>query len=169
MSLHEFVQQCINGLSLGSTYALLSLGLAMLFSIMGLINFAHGELIMASLYAIYLIGGQTTSPPWYELVPVAVATGVVFALLMERAAFRPIRHASASTLLVTSFAVSYLLQNVALLAFGSQPQGVLFPSVVTQQWVVGNDELFISKLAVMSSGRKPNRWPSLQNVFTTWA
>ena len=67
-------------------------------------------------------------------------------------AFRPIRGASSATLLVTSFAVSYLLQNVALLAFGSQPQGVLFPPIVTQQWFLGkNDELVISKLGVITS------------------
>jgi branched-chain amino acid transport system permease protein len=145
------LQHAIDAFSLGSLYALIALGITLIFGIMRLINFAHGELIMAGLYGIYLVGGQTSSPSWYELIPVAVATGAVFALLMERAAFRPIRNASASTLLVTSFAVSYLLQNVALLSFGSQPQGVLFPSVVTQQWVTGNNKLFISKLAVITS------------------
>ena len=125
----EYLQHAIDAFSLGSLYALIALGITLIFGIMRLINFAHGELIMAGLYAIYLLGGQTTAPPWYTLIPVAVATGAVLALLMERVAFRPIRGASSATLLVTSFAVSYLLQNVALLAFGSQPQGVLFPPV----------------------------------------
>jgi branched-subunit amino acid ABC-type transport system permease component len=145
------LQYAIEAFSLGSLYALIALGISLVFGIMRLINFAYGELIMGSAFAIYLVGGQTTSPPWYTLIPVAVGTGAVLALLMERVAFRPIRGASPTTLLVTSFAVSYLLQNVALLKFGSAPKGVLFPPVVTQQFIIGDNQLIIRKLDVITS------------------
>src|SRR5262245_13617945 len=102
---------------------------------MRLINFAYGELIMAGAYSIFLLSG----PPWYTLIPVSIATAAFFALVTERVAFRPIRGAGAPTLLVTSFAVSYLLQNIGLLSFGAIPRGVLLPQVVTEQFTITND------------------------------
>jgi branched-chain amino acid transport system permease protein len=112
------VQTAVNALSLGGLYALLALGIALIFGIMGLINFAYGELMMIGGYALVLVSGQP--------LPIALATTaavVVFAaLLMERIAFRPVRNADPTTLLVTSFALSYLLQHVAILIFGSFPR-----------------------------------------------
>src|SRR5690606_19997399 len=97
-----FLQQLLNALSLGGTYALLALGLAVVFSIIGLINFAHGELMTVTGYAICfaLIWGL----PFPLAVMAGLAVAVVAALLMERIAFRPVRGASGTTLLLTSFA-----------------------------------------------------------------
>lgn len=118
----EFVQNLVNALSLGSLYALFALGIAVIFGIMGLINFAHGELIMIGGYAIVLI-----SAPFPVTVLISGALVVLVALAMERLAFRPVRGAPPETLLITSFALSYLLQNMALLVIGPDPRSTAMP------------------------------------------
>ena len=116
------LQNFINALSYGSIYALYALGIALIFGIMQLINFAHGELIMVGAYSVVLLG----SAPWPLLLLATVAIVVVFALVMERIAFRPVRGAKPGTLLITSFALSYLLQNVATVVFGALPKSTSF-------------------------------------------
>jgi branched-chain amino acid transport system permease protein len=105
----EFVQQFVNGLSLGSEYALLALGLAMVFSIMGLINFAHGELITLGGYVMWVT--LRHGVPWWAVIPLTLVATTLAAVAMERIAFRPLRGASIVTLLVTSFAVSFFIQT----------------------------------------------------------
>ncbi len=114
------LQNLIDAISLGSLYALLALGMALLFGIMNLVNLAHGELLMVGGYAMIVLANQSA----IILVVGVVVIVIVTALLMERVAFRPVRQASPTTLMVTSFAVSYMVQNIALLAFGARPKGV---------------------------------------------
>ncbi|RNL62608.1 branched-chain amino acid ABC transporter permease [Nocardioides marmoriginsengisoli] len=113
-------QNLINALSLGSLYALIALGIALLFSIMGLINFAHGELITIGGYTLLAFHGL----PLAVAVALTVAVVVAAALTMERLAFRPARGASGETLLMTSFALSLLVQGGVLLKEGADPQSV---------------------------------------------
>jgi branched-chain amino acid transport system permease protein len=121
-----FIQNIIDGLALGSLYALFALGIALIFGIMRLINFAHGELIMIAGYAAV----WAISWAWPLLVLVVLGVTLVSALGMERLSFRPIRDANPTTLLVTSFALSYLLQNLGVLFFGALPRSLnLFPSL----------------------------------------
>src|SRR5438093_7428446 len=87
----------------------MALGLALLFGVMGLMNFAYGELIMAGAYTMYF----TQSWGWLGMIAMTVLVVTVLSLLMELIAFRPVRRASAVTLLITSFAVSYALQELA--------------------------------------------------------
>lgn len=120
------VQHIVDALSLGSLYALFALGIALIFGIMQLINFAHGELIMIGGYAVVLLAGA--AGPVLILAPILIV--VLAALAMERLAFRPVRNADPSTLLVTSFAVSFLVQNLAIVIFGSLPRTTnLFPGL----------------------------------------
>jgi branched-chain amino acid transport system permease protein len=128
------LQNVINALSLGSLYALFALGIALIFGIMQLINFAHGELIMIAGYALVVIG----HPPWPVAILGVLLIVIGAALLMERIAFRPVRGATPATLLVTSFAVSYFLQNLAILTFTSRPKGVGLSPVFTQFYQVGS-------------------------------
>ncbi|QTI87273.1 branched-chain amino acid ABC transporter permease [Streptomyces sp. AgN23] len=108
------LQTLVDGLSLGSLYAVFALGVALVFGVMGLINFAHGELIMIGAYAAVLVVRPVI---WVVLaVPVLVMAA---ALLMERVAFRPVRDAAPTTMLVTSFALSSGLQSAATSLFGS--------------------------------------------------
>lgn len=120
-----FLQQLVNALSLGGTYALLALGLAVVFSIMGLINFAHGELMTAAGYGLCfsLIFGL----PFPLAIVVALASAIVLVLLMERAAFRPVRGASGTTLLLTSFAVSAILRVIFQNFISARPKPVPMP------------------------------------------
>ncbi len=134
-----FIQNAIIAASLGGLFALVALGLALIFSIMRLINFAHGELITAGGYVLAYLTVTTTRTPWPIVVLITLLTVAALALLMERVAFRPIRGAPAATLLITSFAVSFGLQNLARLAL--TPQGNLvpirFPSALTESFTVG--------------------------------
>jgi branched-chain amino acid transport system permease protein len=140
---NEVIQHAINALSLGSLYALLALGVALIFGIIGLVNFAHGELIMVGAYAAFLVGGA----PW-PLIPIAaLAVTLLFAVVMERIAFRPVRGADASTLLVTSFAVSYLLQSLALLIFESRAKSIGL-EIFTESIQIGNTT--ITKLSIVT-------------------
>jgi len=113
-----FLQTIVDGLSVGSLYAVFALGVALVFGIMHLINFAHGELIMIGAYAAIVVG----RPLWIVII-VALAVSVLAAVLMERLAFRPVRNADPTTMLVTSFALSYGLQSLATAIFGSLQRG----------------------------------------------
>ena len=113
------VQNGIDAISLGAVYALAALGVGLIFSIMRLINFAHGELIMAGGFALYVLAGN----PFAVMIAVGVVVAMLLALAMERVAFRTLRQANPATLLIASFALSYLLQHLALLIFGSRYRG----------------------------------------------
>jgi branched-chain amino acid transport system permease protein len=131
----EAVQQAINALALGSTYALLALGLAMVFSILGLVNFAHGELVTVSAYTMYLL--YEAGAPFWAQVPAAIAAGAVAAVLMERIAFRPLRGASFITLLFASFAISVIIQGIFLAAVSPRQRGVPLPDLLNEAIHVG--------------------------------
>lgn len=107
-------------LSSASLYAMITLGLGLLVGIMGMINFAYGELIMTGGFAMYLLKDQSSA----VFVVGTIAAVVVVSLLTERIAFRPLRGSSPVTLLVASFAVSVILQNTARMTVGQQARGV---------------------------------------------
>ena len=142
--MHELVQNVINGLSLGSTYALLALGLALVFSIMGLINFAHGELFTIGGYTMWWLFDRGV--PWPLVVVLTPLVCGVAAMLMERAAFRPLRGATLVTLLITSFAVSYFLQTVFQIGISAAPEGIELPGWVNDTVHVGSYTIASVKL-----------------------
>src|SRR5262245_50018183 len=100
------IQQLINALALGGIYALLALGLAVVYSILGLINFAHGALMTLTGYV--LVYAALFGLPFVLAAPLAAVIVMVSAVLLERIAFRPVRRASGATMLLTSFAVAVL-------------------------------------------------------------
>jgi branched-chain amino acid transport system permease protein len=111
------IQSVLDGVALGAVYALVAVGLALVFGVMRLINFAHGELITAGGYTLAL----TAAFPRIASVTITVLVCIALALLMERLAFRPLREASPTTTLIATFAVAFALQGVWLIAFG--PEG----------------------------------------------
>lgn len=129
-------QQIINAISLGGVYALLALGLAIVFSIIGLINFAHGELMTATGYA--LLGSLLMGVPFPLAVIVAICCGGLAAMAMERVAFRPMRGASVTSLLLTSFAVSSLLKVLFQNGVSARPQTILMPDWMTSAVTIGD-------------------------------
>ncbi|HZT15717.1 MAG TPA: branched-chain amino acid ABC transporter permease [Gaiellaceae bacterium] len=142
--MQSLIQNAIDALSFGSLYALFALGIALIFGIMGLINFAHGELIMAGGFAIVILG----HPGWPLLILGTLVIVVVVALAVERVAFRPVRGADPITLLVTSFAVSYLLQNLAQVIFGTVPRSTNLSTNLASSFAIHG--IFIAKLDVLT-------------------
>jgi branched-chain amino acid transport system permease protein len=146
MSAAEIGQQIINALSLGSMYALLALGLALVFGVMGLVNFAYGELVTITGYTMYLL--TLNGVPWW----IAVCAGLVFAtiasLLMERFAFRPLRNASFLTLLFSSFALSVIIQNVFRAAVSPRTKGIEGPALFIRAVHLG--PLSVSWLSIIT-------------------
>lgn len=123
------VQQTVNAVALGGTYALLALGLAVIFAILGMINFAHGELMTITGYALFF--AASAGLPFALGAPLAMLVAMAAAVLMERVAFRPVRGAGGATLLLTSFAVSVVLQVMFQNLISTRPQVVPIPSVLT--------------------------------------
>ncbi|MCK4899074.1 MAG: branched-chain amino acid ABC transporter permease [Anaerolineales bacterium] len=142
----QILQFLINALSLGGLYALMALGLALIYSILKLVNFAYGELVMIGGYTL-LVVGQVAMIPWVIVAALAIFMAVITSLLLERVAFRPVRHASANTMLITSFAVSALLQNAALLFVSPRTKAVRVPSFFIENITVGG--LLIAKSNIL--------------------
>ncbi len=129
------IQQVVNAISLGGVYALLALGLAIVFSIVGLINFAHGELMTIAGYA--LLGCLLMGVPLPVAVIGAVLSAAFAAVLMEQIAFRPMRGASVTSLLITSFAVSNLLKVLFQNGISARPQALAMPAWMTGAFQIG--------------------------------
>jgi branched-chain amino acid transport system permease protein len=149
------IQYILDSIAYGSLFALMALGLSLLFGVMGLMNFAYGELIMAGAYTMYF----TRSWGWLGMIVITVVIVTILSLLMELVAFRPLRRASPVTLLITSFAVSYALQELAWTdvlglshrfnaTIGTGPQKGFQPYPwLTNQFSIGG--VLISKLEIV--------------------
>ena len=144
-----FVQQTVNALALGGTYALLALGLAVVFSIMGLINFAHGELMTISGYTLMYCG--ISGLPFAVSVPLAILAAVLAAVAMERIAFRPVRGGSGATMLITSFAVAMILQVLFQNFISPRSQAVALPQILSQSVHLGNVIIGVNKIAAIGA------------------
>ena len=117
------IEQFINGLNLGSIYALMALGYTMVYGIAKMLNFAHGDIIMVGAYSISVATTNLgLSPALSVLISMLVCS--VLGVVIEKVAYKPLRLASPLTVLITAIGVSYLLQSVALLIFGSKSQRV---------------------------------------------
>ena len=120
-----FFSTIIDGLSLGSIYALIALGYTMVYGIAKMLNFAHGDIIMIGAYTVYtalLTGSSVASMVLAVIIPVVVCT--VLGVVVERTAYRPLRGASPLAVLITAIGVSYLLQGIAQLIFGVTPKPI---------------------------------------------
>jgi branched-chain amino acid transport system permease protein len=132
----EFLQQLANGIAWGSIYALIALGYTMVYGILRLINFAHGDIYMVGAFAAYFIAraigvseGTPASPLTAGLVLVgAMASCALLGVVIERAAYRPVRRSSRLTALITAIGVSLFLENAGIRVFGADPK--FFPQLV---------------------------------------
>ena len=123
----HFIQTLISGLSLGSIYALIALGYTMVYGIAKMLNFAHGDIIMIGAYAGIVTVNQLGLPPIVAvIVSVVICAGL--GMLIEFLAYKPLRQAPPLSVLITAIGVSYLLQNLALIIFGSQQKA--YPSLI---------------------------------------
>lgn len=129
------LQQAINAISLGGVYAMLALGLAIVFSIVGLINFAHGDIMTFGGYGIFLALVFGLTP--LAALAVGIGAAVIMALTLERVAFRGMRGADVVTLLITSFAVSEILKVVFQNAISARPVPISLPAGWSGTYQVG--------------------------------
>lgn len=132
----ELLQNLIDGLGRGSIYALLALGVAVIFGVMNLLNFAHGELITVSGYVTYAVMLRGWS--WYVVAPLIVVTAVATALLIERIAFSRVRGESDFTMLLTSFGVHFVVQAIFLLYVSASVKTFHRPGWVANTYTVGS-------------------------------
>ena len=126
MSPSEFVQQLVNALSLGSIYALLALGLSMVYGVLGMLNFAYGELVTITGYT--MLAATYLGAPFLVVALVGVIAAGLSSVLMELVAFRPLRNASFVSLLFTSFAVAQLIQGAFRQAVSVRSRGIPVPA-----------------------------------------
>ena len=123
----NLIQTLISGLSLGSIYALIALGYTMVYGIAKMLNFAHGDVIMVGAYSGIVAVAQLGLSPWVTVI-VSIAVCAVLGVVIEFCAYKPLRQAPPLSVLITAIGVSYLLQNAALLIFGSQQMA--YPTLV---------------------------------------
>lgn len=136
MTLEVIIQQIVNALSLGSLYALLALGLAMVYSVLGLMNFAYGELVTMVGYTIYF--SVNAGIPYGLAAILGIVVSIIFALLTELIAFRPLRKASYAAILFSSFAMSIFFQNLLRQSVSTRPRGINVPTILDSVIKIGN-------------------------------
>ncbi len=128
MAFQTFLQQLINGVSLGSLYGLVAIGYTMVYGILRLINFAHGDVLMVGCYfAFYAI--LIFSLPWYASFLVAIFLTALLGIVIDRGAYLPVRKAPRISALITAIGVSFLLENLALVIFGGRPKAFYRPPI----------------------------------------
>ncbi len=146
MTLAAFWQQLINGISLGSLYALVAIGYTMVYGILRLINFAHGDFLMVAAY-LGIFGLSIFSLPWPLAFLLAVAVTGLMGAMLERGAYRPLRRAPRLSLLIAAIGASFLLENLALVLIGGRPLPFPAPAFFTGSLQVG--DLFIPRLSLI--------------------
>lgn len=126
MSSQMFFQQLVNGISLGSLYALIAIGYTMIYGILRLINFAHGDIFMMAIYFAFFGILTFGIPPYVCFALVIVLTGLL-GMTVEAIAYKPIREAPKITILISAIGVSFFLENLATVIFGGRPRA--FPEI----------------------------------------
>ena len=122
----SFLNHLINGVSLGSVYAIIALGYTMVYGIAKMLNFAHGDIIMVGAYICFFAVSSFGLPPLVGIL-LAVLVCTALGILIERLAYKPLRAAPSLAVLITAIGMSYFLQNAAQLLWSSNPK--VFPSV----------------------------------------
>ncbi|MBR5577729.1 MAG: branched-chain amino acid ABC transporter permease [Lachnospiraceae bacterium] len=132
----SFFSYLINGISLGSIYAIIALGYTMVYGIAKMLNFAHGDVIMVGSYMAFLAMGSLGLPPVVAVL-LAVVVCTILGITIEKIAYKPLRKAPSLAVLITAIGVSYFLQNTALLVFGANTK--MFTSVIKLPPVILGD------------------------------
>lgn len=126
-----FFQQFVNGLALGSLYALVAIGFSMIYGIVRLINFAHGDLVMIGAFST--LGMVAAGVPWPLIALAVLAIGALAGMTIETVALRPMRGAPQVTGFIATLAVSVVIQNSTLMLLSGQPRNFVFPAFLRQR------------------------------------
>lgn len=121
-----FFQNCLTGISIGSIYALIAIGYTMVYGILRLINFAHGDIFMMAGYFM-IICMTDFMIPWYISIIIVIVATVLLGVFTERIAYKPLRNAPRMSIMISAIGVSYFLQNFATYLFSAQPKS--YPSI----------------------------------------
>ena len=137
MTFETFFQHLANAVSLGSLYALIAIGYTMVYGILRLINFAHGDIFMIGAYfAFYLV--TMFLMPWWVAFVVAIGLTCVFGIGVERVAYRPLRDYPRISIMISAIGVSFFLENLAIVVFGGRPKAFPVPEIFNQVLVLGD-------------------------------
>ena len=142
-----FLTYLINGLSLGSVYAIIALGYTMVYGIAKMLNFAHGDVIMIGAYVCYFMLSKFNLPVLVS-VPVAIIICLLLGIIIEKLAYKPLRKATSLSVLITAIGVSYFLQNSAQLLWTSNNK--IFPTVIEGGIKILDGQLTISYLSIIT-------------------
>mgnify|MGYP000385009154 FL=1 len=145
----ELIQQIVDGLGRGSIYALLALGIAVIFGVMHLVNFAHGELITVSAYTSYWL--LTSGFDWWYVAMAIIIVAVITSVVIEFVAFRWVRGAPDFTMLMTSFGVHFLVQALFVMYVSANFRQFPRPDWIFNTWKIGAINLEIYDLAVIAT------------------
>ena len=145
MSLTTFLQQCLTGILLCGAYALIAIGYTLVYGILRLINFAHGDIfMMAGYFMIFAM----SSMPWYIAIPVVVLLTVAMGVGIEKVAYKPLRNAPRMSVMISAIGVSYLLQNLATYLFTALPKG--YPEIPFLKSVINFAGLSASLVTIIT-------------------
>jgi branched-chain amino acid transport system permease protein len=137
MSFEMFLQNLANGITLGSLYALIAIGYTMVYGIIRLINFAHADLLMVAGYAAFF-GLAVFMLPWWLAFLLAIAITTLLGVSIERVAYRPLRGAPRISVLISAIGVSFLLENLGIVALGARPKSFPRPEELVWNIQIGN-------------------------------
>ena len=148
----EFLAQLVNGLSLGSIYALIALGYTMVYGICKMLNFAHGDVIMVGAYTLSIAMSTLHFPPFLSII-ISMLVCALLGVTIERIAYKPLRQASPLAVLITAIGVSYFLQSSALLIFGSTQRSVesavKVPNVAVGDFTISGNAIFTLAITIV--------------------
>ncbi|AOT69348.1 branched-chain amino acid ABC transporter permease [Geosporobacter ferrireducens] len=144
----EFLQQLINGISLGSVYALVALGYTMVYGIVRLINFAHGDVYMLGAFAGYF-AIRTFKLPFFAALIASMAVCAILGVVMERIAYKPLRNAPRVAALMTAVGLSMFYQNFTIYRIGAQPKA--FPKMAQVNWQVMGVTISNSQVLILGT------------------
>ncbi|MER9853793.1 MULTISPECIES: branched-chain amino acid ABC transporter permease [unclassified Mesorhizobium] len=146
--LDYILQQIVNAVSLGSLYALVAVGLSIVFGVLKLTNFAHGDVMMVGAFGVALLVG--IGVPFPVAVICGIAAAAVAGFLIERIAYRPIRDAPDVARLLTSLAVTYIIENVGILVFTSSPRNFPLPDILNTSWEMSNGAITFTSINLLT-------------------
>jgi branched-chain amino acid transport system permease protein len=150
MTLDFFIQQIIYGLTLGCLYALLAIGYTMVYGVLRLINFAHGDLLMVSVY-IAFFGVFIFNLPWPLAFAVAIVLTGVLGILIDRGAYKPLRRSPRISALITAIGVSFLLENLGLVIIGGRPKSFQTPAMFEGLLKVGDVRIPVLSIYILGA------------------
>ena len=159
--LEYLIQQLVNALSVGSLYALIAVGLSLIFGILRLSNFAHGDMMMIGAYATVLL--QSSGIGFLLAFGGGIAVAGLAGVVIERVAYRPVRGAPDVTMLLTSLALTFILENLGILLFTASPRNFPLPDWMTRLWSLADGRVTFTNINVLSVGLT-----AVSLLFLTW-